>query len=107
MRLREFEGLVPTEFQKMFEVDPGKARSVAVRKWLVRLVLISRHDRTEPVVEFYSCDTDQFVSSYFADTIEDHEGGLCLDSGVPSWSIDWDTMEKIRQWVVDCMREME
>lgn len=41
----------------------------------------------------------QFVSSYYLDTIFDHEGGLCLDASVSSWVIDSETMDSILDWL--------
>jgi hypothetical protein len=57
------------------------------------------HDKPEPMVEFYDVrqasnpgfsPIGQFVSRYNASTLlaGDRNRGLCLDGGVPSWSIN-------------------
>lgn len=59
------------------------------------------HDKDEPMVEFYDADYDfdrddegnvlgQFVTRYYLKTLLDKAPGtgLCLDGGVPVWSID-------------------
>lgn len=55
------------------------------------------HDKDEPMVEFYDADyagkpglwsLGQFVSRYYLKTLTAHPiAGLCLDGGVPKWSI--------------------
>lgn len=62
------------------------------------------------MVEFYDarydfksgCGWGQFVSRYFASTImEDYHvhRGICLDGGIPAWSIDADTFKLVRDWI--------
>ena len=60
------------------------------------------HDNVEPMIEFYDAEYDfdkdvdgsvlgQFVSRYCADTLLediDNVRGICLDGGVPKWSIE-------------------
>ncbi len=41
----------------------------------------------------------QFVSCYAIDTIIDSNSGLCLDGGIPEWSITADGMNRIREWL--------
>jgi len=45
----------------------------------------------------------QPVSSYYADTIMEHEDGvgLCLDGGVPEWTLDADDMAYVKMYVKD------
>ncbi len=62
------------------------------------------HDGTVPLVEFYDTryghtDLGQFVSRYSLDTLLNHEGGLCLDGGVPNWNIYGAAMTKVVTWL--------
>jgi hypothetical protein len=73
------------------------------RIWAVRVV---RKEGDRPLVEFYDCRFEhtpygQFVSRYFLDTVIGHTpgAGLCLDGGVPSWSIGDKAMDRIVAWL--------
>lgn len=66
------------------------------------------HDKTDPLVEFYDLtfanqrgfgERGQFVSSYYASTLLERDGGICLHGGVAKWSIDDDTMIRVRAFV--------
>jgi len=57
------------------------------------------HDRDDPMIEFYDAQyanvrsfgpRGQFVSRYYVSTLAKHPtgAGLCLDGGVPEWSVD-------------------
>jgi hypothetical protein len=62
----------------------------------------------KPMVEFYDAhyehtDFGQFVSRYYADTLlegmDDAPGrGLCLDGGVPEWSVSGEALFRVQQW---------
>jgi len=57
-----------------------------------------------PLVEFYDTryehtDLGQFVTRYFLGTLIDGEGGLNLQGGVPTWSINEPCMNRIRDWL--------
>lgn len=81
--------------------------------WLVRIVREGDryglndclvHDDPKPLVEFYDLrhmhtDRGQFVSRYYAGTLQGHAGGLNLDGGVPSWTIDGGTFSRVMSWV--------
>ena len=59
---------------------------------------------TGDTVKFYDArfehtDLGQFVSSYYIDTVLEVDGGLCLDGGVPYWSIGPGTMTRIKTWL--------
>jgi hypothetical protein len=43
----------------------------------------------------------QYVGSYYADTLLDHEAayGLNLDGGVDAWSIDAETLAEVMGWL--------
>ena len=61
-----------------------------------------------PLIEFYDpryqhTPHGQFVSRYSVSTIMDHTGGLCLDGGVPEWTVSAADMAEIRAW----LRKME
>lgn len=65
--------------------------------------------KPEPGVDFYDLTVDpsgQFVSGYFASTLVDREPGVGLDlqSGVPEWIIDGETMDRLIPWI---KREVE
>lgn len=56
------------------------------------------------MVEFYDTrsehtDLGQFVTRYFVDTLLKHPGGLCLDGGVPPWTISTHGMSKVFHWL--------
>lgn len=61
------------------------------------------HEDEEPVIEFYDArqdpakfgDRGQFVSSYYLTTLLQVRGGLCLDGGVPSWTLDAEQMQTV------------
>lgn len=60
----------------------------------------------DELVTFYDCryehkDLGQFVSRYYIKTIMEMEGnsGLCLDGGVPEWTISHSGMNRIRAWI--------
>ena len=65
-------------------------------------------NHNEPMIEFYDpryqfTPLGQFVSRYSVSTIIDHTGGLCLDGGVPAWTVSAADMAEIRAW----LRKME
>jgi hypothetical protein len=55
------------------------------------------HEKDDPMVEFYDADyagkpyftkVGQFVSRYYLSTLTERPvAGLCLDGGIPKWSI--------------------
>jgi len=56
------------------------------------------------LVSFYDAryehkDLGQFVSKYYIKTILEGNSGLCLDGGVPDWSISQAGMQRIRVWI--------
>jgi hypothetical protein len=70
------------------------------------------HGKDEPMVEFYDWKyanqktfgpRGQFVSRYGLSTLRERpHGGLCLDFGIPEWSVDagamasvWDLVKKL------------
>ena len=57
----------------------------------------------ECLVEFYDSRTQQFISSYHADTIMDSEGssGLSFDLSNPSWAIPQKSLEEVIDWIGD------
>lgn len=62
------------------------------------------HKGERPLVEFYDTrhehtDLGQFVTRYFLGTLIDGEGGLNLQGGVPTWSINEPCMNRIRGWL--------
>lgn len=71
-----------------------------VDKFNVRVV-----HQDNPLVEFYDSryphtEFGQFVSCYYVSTIlESDDRGLCLDGGVPDWSISAKDMAVIRTWL--------
>jgi len=63
------------------------------------------HTKDEPLVEFYDTryphtQSGQFVSRYYIDTILDgSDCGLCLDGGVPSWTVSAEDMATVRNFL--------
>jgi len=65
------------------------------------------HDGVEPLVEFYDGRyienfgiLGQFVSRYYVETIlEGNNTGLNLDGGVESWSIGYEGMKEVRDFL--------
>tara|TARA_R110000868_G_C10767032_1_gene754393 strand:+ start:302 stop:577 length:276 start_codon:yes stop_codon:yes gene_type:complete len=59
----------------------------------------------KPMVEFYDTryphtQYGQFVSRYYIDTILDgSDCGLCLDGGVPSWTVSAEDMATVRNFL--------
>ena len=61
-------------------------------------------ETTDDLVSFYDAryehkDLGQFVSRYYIKTILEGNSGLCLDGGVPDWSISQAGMGRIRTWL--------
>lgn len=107
--LRDFEGLHPTPCAEQFHNDNC---SGYVQDWYCRIVEEDKYDKC-PVIEFYSLDTNQFVSSYYVDTFlgEDQYGGgfgtgLNLWGDVPAWSIEPEDADVIRTWTQSCLADM-
>ena len=91
------------------------------KSWNIRIVdkgdnfgkgMCLLHKQKKPLVEFYDVDygfekdTDgyilgQLASRYYLDTILKAEWttGLCLDGGVPEWSISKTTINKINNFL--------
>jgi hypothetical protein len=84
------------------------------QSWVVRLIQRGdgygkqdavMHEDDEPLVEFFDTryehtDLGQFVSRYFRRTLlESEAGGLCLQGGVPSWTVHSDCMARVRLWL--------
>lgn len=67
------------------------------------------HTEEEPLVEFYDPKQDpavfgprgQFIGRYYCDTIVngDYPRGLCLDGGVPAWSISAHGMRSVKAFL--------
>jgi len=67
------------------------------------------HDEVDPLVEFYDASQDpekfgergQFVARYYLSTLRERDGalGLCLDGGIPSWSVDAAFMTQVVRWL--------
>lgn len=80
-----------------------------VKDWLVCIILENKHDpkwSAKPIVEFYSLDTNQFVSSYYIDTFlgrdeYGHGYGSNVDlwGDVPSWKITAELADEVREWI--------
>jgi hypothetical protein len=88
-----------------------------VEKYNVRVVQVGeRYGRndclvndTAPLVEFYDTRYNpsdfmgrgQFVSRYYVDTIlgSDYPGGLCLDGGVPEWTVGPAAMLQVKEYI--------
>lgn len=65
------------------------------------------NDGAEPLIEFYDrrfphTELGQFVSRYHASTLGNRMGiggGLCLDAGVPAWSLDAVAYGMVTEWL--------
>ena len=89
MSLRSFAGREQLGFTKVYEMDAP--RDGECEAWCVSLV---REDgKPEPILEFYALSSSgnmvQFVSSYYLETLMEHDWkcALALDGGVPYWTI--------------------
>lgn len=54
------------------------------------------NDSGKSLIEIYDVDTEQMVSRYYLATILADKGkgyGICLDGGVPAWTIDANTWQ--------------
>lgn len=85
------------------------------QSWAVRLVLEGEaygkdncltHAKAEPLVEFYDTrhpetDLGQFVSRYYLSTLLERAltDGLCLQGGVPSWTVSAGAMRQVQVWL--------
>jgi hypothetical protein len=83
--------------------------------WVVRRVLAGdtygkddclTHEKLEPLVEFYDprhpeTKLGQFVSRYCLSTLlkGNFPDGLCLQGGVPSWSVSAHVMRQVQSWL--------
>jgi hypothetical protein len=66
-------------------------------------------NKDEPMVEFYDSRYNhesgmgrgQFVSRYFVSTIlgGEYPNGLCLDGGVPEWSVSAEGMKQVINFI--------
>lgn len=110
-----------SSFKKVFDAETGM-------QWLVRVVRMGEsygqfndgkfavlHDDSkcairEPLVEFYDLRGNeepfgaQFVSRYYISTLiksyyQDGPRGLCLEDGVPSWSVSAMAMAEVVVWL--------
>ena len=105
IRYRDFEGLRPTGLVAAYaceDVAPGR-----VANWVVRIVTIERYNNA-PIIEFYSAETNQFVSSYEVDTFMGRDrwgngygSGICLQGDVPAWTLSAYDADQIRDWVAN------
>lgn len=85
------------------------------RQWLVKMVKKGDSyglnnclifDKDAVLIEFYDCNKgkEQFVSSYYADTILQIENnGLLLDGGVPEWKVSADVIKFVQRWAKENM----
>ena len=65
-----------------------------------KLSISSEGDANGDIVEFYDVKHNQFVSSYYVRTVLQHNGGrLCLQGGVPEWSVDAESMRLVKDWL--------
>lgn len=60
----------------------------------------------DTIIKFYDAryidkfgELGQFVSSYYVETIIDHDRGLCLDGGVYDWQVSEENMMEIIDWL--------
>ena len=80
-----------------------------VHNWVVRIVESHYGGGTDPnpIVEFYSIDSNQFVSSYYCDTLldspNDHSNGLDLWGDVPTWKISGQDYPTILVWIEEAL----
>lgn len=87
---------------------------ITINKFNVRVVNIGDKyglndclvNNKAPMVEFYDlrftkcADRGQFVSRYYVDTILDgSDCGLCLDGGVPDWTVSAQDMGTVRDFL--------
>lgn len=107
IKFRDFDRLVPTDY--MIELECEYAEPRWVDNWVCRVVYEDGDYKPEsPIVEFYSADTNQFVSAYFVETFmgEDQWGGgwgcgLDLQGDVPAWKMSAADADAVRVWLDD------
>lgn len=97
----------PVEYKHLF-IDTPNAFGYCP-KWRVQVIETGQpYGRTyalindkKPLVEFYDMVHNQFVASYYVETILDRSRGqgLNLQMDVHSWSIDGAYMDKIMDWL--------
>jgi hypothetical protein len=74
--------------------------------------LIDRDIPGKPVVKFFDQRYDftpdgQFVSSYYVSTLVGNgydplsNSGLCLDGGIPNWTIDARSFRTVAHWLIE------
>lgn len=116
VRFRDYAGLEPTEWICGFENYNDRGY---VNNWIARIVydrgdhgsaseqLQERWDNT-PIIELYSAESNQFISSYYCPTfLEDKNGNaLSLDGGVPAWTLTYDDLGEIQDWVGEYLDEI-
>ena len=87
-----------------WDMDDAEGRGY-VQQWVVRLAQDNTGRYNEPLIEFYSADTDQFVSDYYVSTLLEspnkRSSGLDLWGDVASWKISGQDYMDILDWVED------
>lgn len=102
--------------EKIFLLEdkiPWKVKIVEVGEKYGRGLLFTNTEK--PFVEFYDMRSNelerdtrgQFVSSYYLSDILDRclENGLCLDGGVPSWTISSEGIKKVINFILEYAKE--
>lgn len=120
--LRDSDRIWATEYGADFTTPNANGW---VENWHCRLVYETPHagepgdeayDRFSrtPIIEFYSLDTNQFVSSYYVDTFlgidpmgNGYGHGLWLWADVPAWQIGASDADEIRDWCVEALRNLD
>lgn len=88
-----------------------------VGKWNIKVVPANDSSRrktghadldADSIVQFYDNsqskevfgEDGQFVSSYYLQTLLEHKGGgLCLDGGVPAWTVNAEDYSLVRKYL--------
>ncbi len=76
------------------------------------------HDKNDqPIIQFFDarypeCKSPltaipgQFVSEYYANTLRNHVGGLCLEGGIDDWYIDAASVEAVKKALIAPLGEV-
>lgn len=94
----------------MITVDKFNVRIVRKGDRYGRDFCLTHDKEDEPLVEFYDTryphtEYGQFVSRYYVSTLLSDKGngpkntGLCLDGGVPSWTVSAKDMDTVRAYL--------
>lgn len=103
---------------KNYRILPKQTKATfKVGKWTIKVVPSGDASRrntghadldSDSIVQFYDNsqskeafgEDGQFVSSYYLQTLREHKGGgLCLDGGIPAWTVSAEDYAVVRKYL--------